>query len=108
MSLRAAIDAKCRDCIYDQQSPGTWREQVAACTATECSLWPRRTAATAGPLANPPRDPTKVTPEWLSASIGCLKSGKFQTDLDTPMPRQGVSPDPQGCGDSGAVDNLTL
>lgn len=38
MSLRKAIDEKCRDCIYDKGAPGTWRQQVAACAITTCSL----------------------------------------------------------------------
>jgi len=39
-SLRAAINAKCRECIYDPTSGGgTWREQVAACTAPKCPLF---------------------------------------------------------------------
>lgn len=47
-SLRAAIDAMCRSCIYDARQPGTWRAQVAACTARTCPLYavrPRPTAA---------------------------------------------------------------
>lgn len=39
-SLRGAIDAKCKSCVYDQQSGlGTWREQVAACSCTGCPLY---------------------------------------------------------------------
>lgn len=39
-SLRAAINAMCRDCIYDPKSGlGTWREQVAACNSARCPLW---------------------------------------------------------------------
>lgn len=41
--MRAAINAKCKDCIYDPLSgQGNWRQQVTACTATDCSLWPLR------------------------------------------------------------------
>lgn len=38
-SLRAAIDAMCRSCIYDAHQPGTWRAQVEACTARTCPLY---------------------------------------------------------------------
>lgn len=38
-SLREAIDAKCRDCIFDECEAGRWRQQVAACTATTCPLY---------------------------------------------------------------------
>ena len=43
MSMRKAIDAKCKDCIHDSQSGlGTWRQQTEACTMVDCSLWPYR------------------------------------------------------------------
>jgi hypothetical protein len=43
MSLRKAINAKCKDCIYDPLSGlGHWRQQVEACTAKSCPLWPVR------------------------------------------------------------------
>jgi len=38
-SLRDRIDAKCKGCIYDPVSAGTWREQVAACTSSNCELF---------------------------------------------------------------------
>jgi hypothetical protein len=39
-SLRTAIDAKCKSCIYDPLSGmGNWRQQVAACTVTRCPLY---------------------------------------------------------------------
>lgn len=39
-SLRAAIDAKCKDCIFDPKSGlGGWREQVAGCTCAKCPLF---------------------------------------------------------------------
>ena len=42
-SLRAAVNAKCRSCIYDPGSGnGTWREQVEACTSGNCPLHPFR------------------------------------------------------------------
>lgn len=40
--LRACIDRKCVDCIYDPLAAGTWRMQVADCTVTECGLYPVR------------------------------------------------------------------
>ena len=42
-SLRQAINAKCKDCIYDPLSGlGTWRQQVEGCTSTDCGLYPVR------------------------------------------------------------------
>ena len=43
MSRTSAINAKCKDCIYDQKAPGTWREQVQNCQSEKsCALWPYR------------------------------------------------------------------
>lgn len=75
MSLRAAINAKCKDCIHDEAAPGTWREQVAQCSCPSCPLWPLRPAPSGGPFANPPREPATVTPEWLARPVGEAKSG---------------------------------
>jgi hypothetical protein len=41
-SLRAPVNAKCRDCSYDPKGGGTWREQVAACSCPSCPLYPVR------------------------------------------------------------------
>ena len=41
-SLRAAIDAKCKSCIYDPLAGGTWREQVQGCSSADCPLHPFR------------------------------------------------------------------
>lgn len=47
--LRAAINAKCCECIYDPVGGvGTWREQVEACTAPRCPLYGVRPVS--GPL----------------------------------------------------------
>lgn len=43
MSRTAAINEKCKDCIYDPAVKGTWREQVELCTSEKsCALWPYR------------------------------------------------------------------
>ena len=39
MTRQQAIDAKCKDCIYDPEDSGTWRQQVERCELIECSLW---------------------------------------------------------------------
>jgi hypothetical protein len=38
VSLRNGIDSYCKWCGSDPVNPGTWREQVAACPATDCAL----------------------------------------------------------------------
>ena len=40
MSLRKAINDKCKDCCYDPKSGlGTWRKQVEDCPCTLCPLY---------------------------------------------------------------------
>ena len=71
MSLRSAINDKCRDCIYDPLcGGGTWREQVAQCSVKSCALWPVRPAPETGPYARPPRDPATIPPAWLGRPVG--------------------------------------
>lgn len=38
-SMRAAVNAKCRECIYDPIEPGGWRQQVEACSCWGCPLY---------------------------------------------------------------------
>lgn len=33
------IEDKCRQCAYDPQDRGTWREQVERCSTKSCALW---------------------------------------------------------------------
>jgi hypothetical protein len=40
--MRKAINAKCKDCIFDPVAGGNWRQQVEACTTPECSLYALR------------------------------------------------------------------
>ena len=46
-SLRTAINAYCRMCIHDPATPGNALQQVRACTAFNCPLWPVRPVGTA-------------------------------------------------------------
>jgi hypothetical protein len=36
----------CRECLYDPQAKGTWREQTDGCTAEGCPLYNFRPRAT--------------------------------------------------------------
>lgn len=81
MSLRKAIDSMCKSCIYDS-SPGNgnWRQQVTACTAPKCPLYPVRPISKPKPVEvekeailvpeNPAEEMKRriraVTPEWNS------------------------------------------
>lgn len=59
LSLRTAIDQHCKQCIYDNLCPGTWRQQVTLCTAKECALWEVRPRA-----ANLPLPDATMGQEW--------------------------------------------
>jgi len=49
VSLRTAINAKCKECIYDPKSGlGNWRQQVAGCQITRCALWNVRPTSKGG------------------------------------------------------------
>lgn len=48
-SLRKAINAFCKGCLYDPNGgTGTWREQVSACTSRDCPLYAVRPTAKPG------------------------------------------------------------
>ena len=49
MSLRQAINNKCKECIYDSEQPGSWRQQVVKCTSISCPLYQFRPK----PLSSP-------------------------------------------------------
>lgn len=41
-SFRYACNAMCYQCIYDDTTPGTWRQQVKNCTSPDCALYTLR------------------------------------------------------------------
>lgn len=53
-SMRAAINAFCKGCIYDPHQPGTWRQQVEACTSVRCALFQFRPVSAANELEEVP------------------------------------------------------
>lgn len=55
-TLRRAIAAKCKGCIYDETEPGTWRQQVEACEILACPLWGVRPKSFARSRFGPPSD----------------------------------------------------
>lgn len=46
--LRAKIDAKCFECIYDPTQEGTWRKQVEKCASRVCPLFTVRPGSRGG------------------------------------------------------------
>ena len=46
MSLRRAINAKCKQCVCDPMDVGTAAQQIAACICSDCPLHPVRPITT--------------------------------------------------------------
>jgi hypothetical protein len=71
MSMRAAINAKCRDCIYDTCAPGNWRQQVQKCAVTSCPLHAYRpkSIGKANCVANLAHPQTELPPAAREAAL---------------------------------------
>lgn len=64
MGLRSSINAKCKDCIYDDANPGNWRQQVTWCTVTTCPLYEVR------PTSASAREAPQIDQEGAAISAG--------------------------------------
>lgn len=60
----AAIAAKCRDCLFDKEAAGTWRQQVTVCPSTDCALWTFRPLAEGIPHRLKSRSPDDLPDGW--------------------------------------------
>lgn len=65
MTRAQAIAAYCRGCIADPAAPGTWREQVAVCSAPSCELWKWRPLPARAPAWLRSRDPVDLPAGWM-------------------------------------------
>jgi len=61
-----AIAAFCKNCIHDPAAAGTWREQVAVCSAVDCPLWRFRALPRNAPPWIASRDPADLPEGWGS------------------------------------------
>lgn len=67
-SLRKAINAFCKECIYDQHGgTGTWRQQVEACTSYKCPLWDVRPISDTQPVGEEGADDDRPSPLTFGA-----------------------------------------
>jgi hypothetical protein len=73
MSLRKAINDKCRECIYDPFSGmGNWRQQVSACRSPACPLFAYRPVSKGGrgePTGRDGANRATLTPK--TANLAC-------------------------------------
>ena len=70
MTRQEAIDAKCKECIYDPDEDGTWRQQVKACAIDTCALHPYR------PMPYKPRNQA-VQPEYKTIRDAVRVGSRF-------------------------------
>ena len=63
-----AIAAKCRDCLYDDNASGAWRQQVSARHLTDCPLWRVRPLAGGVPDCIRARDASRLPDDWRDLS----------------------------------------
>jgi hypothetical protein len=69
LSLRGAIDAKCRDCGGQEGGDRYWRLHVSVCPVTACPLWRVRPIASRNaPPWLASRDPGDLPDGFLSLS----------------------------------------
>lgn len=68
-NLKAAINAKCKDCTYDKAIPGTWRDQTEQCTVRACALWPVRPMTVATITLHRKSLPVEVDVDALVAGL---------------------------------------
>ena len=52
LTRQKAIWQKCKECSYDSNEKGTWKQQANACEITECALWEYRPVSQANIASN--------------------------------------------------------
>jgi hypothetical protein len=93
VSLRGAIDAKCRDCGA-AGAGARWREHITACPVLNCPLWPVRPMSRHVPEFLARRDATALPSGWSlqseEASLHQLRNGHFGPLGDAQMVSRGA------------------
>ena len=94
MSLRAAINGKCRDCIHDELAAGSAAVQVELCACYAGPLWPVRPVRPAG--VRVPCSPPVVDEQRLSPAMAAFRLANPFTrppeSLDMPEPLESTAP----------------
>jgi len=65
-SPRQAIVSKCKDCTYDTEAAGNWRQQTATCPVVHCPLWAFRPLQGNAPAWLAARDAARLPDNWRS------------------------------------------
>lgn len=66
VSPRQAIASKCKDCTYDTEAYGNWRQQTAICPVVHCALWAFRPLHGNAPVWLLARDAARLPDNWRS------------------------------------------
>ena len=66
VSPRQAIARKCKDCTYDTEAAGNWRQQTATCSIVDCPLWMFRPLHSNAPAWLAERDVSRLPGNWRS------------------------------------------
>ncbi|WP_397586153.1 hypothetical protein [Sphingorhabdus sp.] len=66
VSPRQAIATKCKDCTYDTEAAGNWRQQTATCPVVDCALWAFRPLQANAPAWLASRDAARLPDHWRS------------------------------------------
>jgi len=66
ISPRQAIASKCKDCTYDTEAAGSWRQQTATCPVVHCALWAFRPLQGKPPAWLAARDAARLPHNWQS------------------------------------------
>ena len=66
VSPRQAIASKCKDCTYDTEEAGNWRQQTATCQVVNCALWTFRPLHGNAPKWLAARDAEQLPENWRS------------------------------------------
>jgi hypothetical protein len=83
LSLRAAINAKCKECIHDPYGGmGQWRESVEQCSSSNCPLHPVRPRSTSQRIEKPVSSPENAQPapdpaDDAETDVSALLGGLF-------------------------------
>ena len=64
ISPRQAIAGKCKECTYDTEAAGNWRQQTASCPVVHCALWTFRPLHGNAPAWLAARDAATLPDNW--------------------------------------------
>lgn len=84
-SLRAAINAMCKSCLYDPgNGNGAWREQVQGCSSSNCPLHPVRPLPVKATKSAKDAHGAELAPEAANDHLDALSAPTIGRNDGTP------------------------